>query len=79
MRRPASTQTDPVKTKMMKDEKIDNQAELIGNRNQTTETDEDLLTIRTKDGDCEKLFELKSNGDLISFLCNSHHHLHSCG
>lgn len=53
MRRQAFTQTEPVKTKMLKDEKIDNQADLIGNRNQTTETDENFLTFKTKDGECE--------------------------
>ena len=58
MRRQAFTQTEPVKTKMLKDEMIDNQAELIGNRNQETETEEDFLTLRTKDGECKISFKV---------------------
>lgn len=52
MKKPAFTQTEPIKTKMLKDEMIDTD-DLIQSRNNATETEENFLTFKTKDGECK--------------------------
>jgi len=43
-------QTDPIKTKLCKDKLVDNQNELIDPKDEQTETDLDLIALKSKDG-----------------------------
>lgn len=46
----SSTQTEHVRTKLMKDVLVDNQSDMITKIDQETETEVELVAIKTKDG-----------------------------
>jgi hypothetical protein len=49
-------QTDNIKTKLCKDQFIDNQSDLLNLKDAETETDVELVALKTKDGTGNLLF-----------------------
>lgn len=48
-----STQTDTIKTKLCKDQSVDNQQELVHPVDASTETDVEMVAFKSSDGRCE--------------------------
>lgn len=43
-------QTDTIKTKLCKDQYVDNQSDLVNLKDVTTETDFEMIAMKSKDG-----------------------------
>lgn len=50
-------QTDVFKTKLCKDQSVENQSDLVSSADVTTETDVELVAYKTKDGTRELMIE----------------------